>query len=303
MPKARTQRDMPALMQVLFRPWLLMSLVLHAGLLVLPLLPGDSGAEPSQSLESDNSAPDPPELSVTLSPTPAMAPAATLPVTPPSPSPIATPTPLPRPERVVVPRPTTVPRPPAPVRLPAPAPTQPPTPSPQPTPTPVASPAPPAASPAPTATPTPTPSPTLVPMPSPATALPEVQESPSPIPYATFPHPDGARNDCGGFLNCWRLSDTDGRPVRAIARDLQATLQTQGYQTQQLEPADDTGSSLYRVTPPDEPPYYVNVISTFNQGTVYLLTDEPMTAAEIADVREGRAPAPESPDAPLPSSN
>jgi hypothetical protein len=119
--------------------------------------------------------------------------------------------------------------------------------------------------------------------------------------YADFPHPEGATNDCGGFLNCWRISDADGRPVRAIARDLQAMLQSQGYQTQQLEPADDTGSSLYRVTPPDEPPYYVNVISTFNQGTVYLLTDAPMTAAEIADVREGRAPSPETPDAPQPS--
>lgn len=139
-------------------------------------------------------------------------------------------------------------------------------------------------------------------MPSPE-ALPEVEELPSPIPYADFPHPAGASNDCGGFLNCWRLSDADGRPVRAIARDLQATLQTQGYQTQQLEPADDTGSSLYRVTPPDEPPYYVNVISTFNQGTVYLLTDEPMTAAEIADVREGRTPIPETSDAPQPPTN
>lgn len=134
-------------------------------------------------------------------------------------------------------------------------------------------------------------------------ALPEVEELPSPIRYASFPHPAGASNDCSGFLNCWRLSDADGRPVRAIARDLQATLQTQGYQTQQLEPADDTGSSLYRVTPPDEPPYYVNVISTFNQGTVYLLTDEPMTAAEIANVREGRTPIPEASDAPQPPTN
>lgn len=91
--------------------------------------------------------------------------------------------------------------------------------------------------------------------------------------------------------------------MQAIARDLQTALQAGGYQTQQLEPADDTGSSLYRVTPPNQPPYYVNVISTFNQGTVYLLTDEPMTAAEIADVREGRAPTPEMPDAPQPSPN
>ncbi|MFQ3629295.1 MAG: hypothetical protein SNJ81_17180 [Cyanobacteriota bacterium] len=302
MRKTRTQREMPALMQVLFRPWLLMSLVLHAVLLLLPLLPGDSGADPSPSLESDPSTPDPPELSVSLSPTPAITPSVTLPVAPPSPSPIATPAPTPRPDRVAVPRPTAVPRPPATVRSPAPTPAPSPTPSPQPTPTPTASATPTAASPthATTATPTPSPTPAQPPLPE---ALPEVQESPSPIAYADFPHLAGVSNDCGGFLNCWRISDADGRPVRAIARDLQTALQAEGYQTQQLEPADDTGSSLYRVTPPDEPPYYVNVISTFDQGTVYLLTDEPMTAAEIADVREGRAPAPATPDAPQPSPN
>ncbi|QKD83739.1 hypothetical protein HPC62_17425 [Thermoleptolyngbya sichuanensis A183] len=302
MPKTRTQRDMPALMRVLFRPWLLMSLVLHAGLLVLPLLPGGSGADPSQSLETDNSAPDPPELSVSLSPTPVMNPSVTPPVAPPSPSPSATPAPVPRPERVAVPRPPATARFPQESLRESPAPAPVPAPLSQPTTAPTASPAAPAASPEPTAALPPTPSPTPLPTPNPE-ALPQLQEPPSPVPYANFPHPAGASNNCNGFLSCWRLSDADGRPVQAIARDLQAMLQEQGYQTQRLEPADDTGSSLYRVTPPDEPPYYVNVISTFNQGTVYLLTDEPMTAAEIADVREGRAPAPESPDAPLPPSN
>lgn len=301
MPKIHTQRDTPVLMQVLFRPWLLLSLVLHAALLVLPLLPGDSGAGRSLSLDPDSPEPDPPELSVSLSP----APVATPPVVQPSLSPVAPPSPLPAPARVAVPRPTAVsrPRPPAPTagRSPSPPPSPVATPSPTPaaSPSPVPSPAAPATAPTPAAvaTPSPAPVPTPIPTPSPA-ASPDPQESPSPVPYADFPHPDGASTDCGGFLSCWRLADVDGRSVQAIARDLQTTIQAQGYQTQRLEPADDTGSSLYSVTRPGEPPYYVNVISTFNQGTVYLLTDEPMTAEAIREVREGRAPAPQPPEPP-----
>ncbi|RMF64680.1 MAG: hypothetical protein D6742_14425, partial [Cyanobacteria bacterium J069] len=114
MPKARHQSHPSALVRVLFRPWLLLSLVLHGAVLVLPLLPGDRPAAP----EADRATAAPPEVSVTLSPVPASplpSPALTV---QPSPAPIATPAQ----PRIAVPRPAVIPRPAPPDRPRPPAP-------------------------------------------------------------------------------------------------------------------------------------------------------------------------------------
>jgi len=45
---------------------------------------------------------------------------------------------------------------------------------------------------------------------------------------------------------------------------------------------------VYLVSKPDEPAYYLNLISTFGQGTVYLISEQLMTVAEIRQAAAGK---------------
>lgn len=231
-------QQFPVPMQRL-RPWLLLSLALHAAVFSAPLLHSASPTLPE------------PEATVSLTPAP------------PLPSAVVSPPALPTPT-LQLPLQRVPQTPPVAVR---PAPPQAATPA-----VPPASPTPfPAASPSPASVPSPEP----VPSPSP--------EPPSP--YATFPQIAGTTSGCGGREHCWQSADTQWR---AIARTLEQALKTQGYAVSQVDLEIETGMRVYRVSKPDEPEYYLNLISTFEQGTVYLISEQLMTVAEIRQAAAGK---------------
>lgn len=232
------------------RPWLLLSLALHAAVFSAPLL--------------HSAAPTLPEPDATVS----LAPAPPLPSAAPVLSPVVTATPpaLPAPTPQLPPQ--RVPQAP-PVVGRAPAPPQ------------AATPAVPPASPTPSPPAVASPSPASVPSPDPVLA-----PSPEPpSPYATFPQIEGTTSGCGGRENCWQSADTQWR---AIARTLERDLQNQGYAVSQIDFEIETGMRVYRVSKPGEPEYYLNLISTFEQGTVYLISEQLMTAAEIRQAAQRR---------------
>jgi hypothetical protein len=99
--------------------------------------------------------------------------------------------------------------------------------------------------------------------------------------WSGFPHRAEAEEGCGDLASCWRAP---GR-ARSLAGDLQADLETQGYTVTQLTSDEETGWRIFRVSQDGKPDYYLNVISTFDQGTIYLLTEEPMDEAAIAAAR------------------
>lgn len=230
------------------RPWLLVSVALHAAVFVAPLLPSPPPSLPEPE-DTVNLAPRPPLPSTSPAPRPTVtasrpSPAVTVPVPQPSARPVLPPRASPR----VAPPPP--PKAAAPAVLASPVPT-----------------------------PVPSPSPVLSPAPLPVIASPA---SEPPSPYATFPHVEGTTAGCGGQENCWQSADTQWR---SLARTLEQDLQNQGYSATQLDLETDTGVRVYRVAKAGEPEYYLNLISTF-QGTVYLISEQPMTAAEIRQAAE-----------------
>jgi len=244
------------------RPWMLVSLALHAVVLSAPLLPSATLPEPEET--------------VTMVPIPQLPPASVVP-NPPVPNPpvpsssitvpaaqaIQAPAQRPTPKSVLPPQLPIVVRP-ARTAVPPVLPTNS---LPAPTPAPAAiAPSIPAA--------VVSPSPTLSPSPTPAISSPTPEATP---PYANVPHVAGTTAGCGGRENCWQSADTQWR---AIARRLEQDLQTQGYAVSPVDLETETGVRVYRVSKTGTLDYYLNLISTF-QGTVYLMSKQPMTAEEI----------------------
>lgn len=243
-------KNLPAPVRSLLRPWFAVSIALHGILIYLPI----------------PEAPPPPELvSLTELPPTVSIPLVVTPIASPSPTPAA-PTPTPKlvippapapPRSIATPRSTSI-------ATPRPAPVTPPTSAQSPTPAPA-----PIATPSPSPTPpTPTPTPTLSPTPTP---------TPSPTPSSEVPLVEGAIAGCLGSEQCWETPDTQWR---SIARNLQQTLRGQGYELTEIPLSDDTGRRVYRLTKPDEPPQYLNLISTL-QGTRYLFSEEQMTTEQL----------------------
>lgn len=240
-------KNLPTPLHRLLHPWMLLSLALHGLVLMLPLVPA-SAPEPEEAVEES--------ITVDLTELPPTA----LPIAPPP-----------------VPPPTVAPTPPPSTSVPTPAPPNPqvaiappspeapppiaPTPSPQPTP---------AASPTPQTSPTPLPSPTPQPSPTP---LP----SPTPTPFADFPHAEGAVQGCHDSEQCWQVADTQWR---SLSRSLSEQLTAENYQLRELDLGDDAGRRVYELTDPAGEISYLSLISTL-QGTVYLLTSEPLTGEEM----------------------
>lgn len=236
-------KNLPAPVQPLIRPWLLVSLLLHGMVLTLPLL---SEAPPE--------VPEPDRISLTPMPTVATSPRLPRPVASSSPSSVATPSPAP-PPLVAPPSPVTVRRSPPPAVLPQPAAT--PTPSLQPSP---------GRSPAPQAT--------LAPLPvdSPSPEVPETA-------WADFPHGEGTVT-CEGQDNCWQTPETQWR---SLAHTFQQTLQSQGYVLEDIteqQLSSITGRRIYAVKKDGETQYFLNVVST-PQGTRYVNSEEPLSEAEL----------------------
>jgi hypothetical protein len=91
---------------------------------------------------------------------------------------------------------------------------------------------------------------------------------------------EGAQVGCHSSESCWQTSNTQWR---SLATNLRETLQTQGYSLEEVPLDNDTGRRIYRVSKPDETPYYLNLIST-QEGTVYFLTAQPMTPEALNQV-------------------
>lgn len=237
------------------RPWLLLSVTLHAAIFVAPLLPSPPPLpEPEDTV---GLAPKPPSPSTSPLPLP------TVTASTPAPGPVPQSPPS---RRVLPPQAPLVVARSTPPKTAAPAVT-------------LSSPASPSPSPSPAAT-------VASPSPLPSTPLP-VAASPTsepPSPYATFPHLESTTAGCGDRENCWQSADTQWR---SLARTLEQNLQNQGYSLTQLDLETDTGVRVYRVAKAGEPEYYLNLISTF-QGTVYLISEQLMTAVEIRQAAESQ---------------
>jgi hypothetical protein len=91
---------------------------------------------------------------------------------------------------------------------------------------------------------------------------------------------EGAQAGCHASESCWQTADTQWR---SLATSLRQTLQMQGYSLEELPLDEDTGRRIYRVSKPNEIPYYLNLVST-REGTVYFLTEQPMTAEALNQV-------------------
>lgn len=270
-------KALPTPVRGVLRPWLLVSLALHALVLFLPLLPDTDAIEPDEIVQLTPAARLP-------SPTPRLTP-------PPSPS--APPVSV-RPSPVASPAPVRV-QPPlrqAPVLTPRPVVVSP-SPSPAPQPTPAATPS---ATPLPTPSPTPTPAaptetPAAIATPSPD-GLPSPSPTPSPdVPFADFPHLEGAEPGCGATpsadaadapVTCWQLADSQWRTV---SQSVIQALESNGYELTAIELASETGRRLYAVSQEGEVKYYLALVSTLN-GTRYQLTPERPTEQQLDELAD-----------------
>lgn len=183
---------------------------------------------------------------------------------------LPTPTPIPpaksqRPESQT---PPPNPQPPKPPLNPQPPRISAPPPSPQPSQTQPPSPQP---SPAPTPSPNPQPEPEPKPIPSPE------PEPPDLIP--DFPHVSGAVAGCQGREDCYAVP---GGTLSGVRRNLQASLEAQGYQLRErADLGDDQGMRIYEVTHPDRTePLFLTVFSFYSPeaGDMarYVLAQEPV---------------------------
>jgi len=259
MTQPRFQKNLPAPLRLLLRPWVIVSVGLHIVVLLLPL--------------PDRSTPEPPLAEEPVRIT--QLPASPLPTAPPS---VTVPTPA-------VPPPVAQTSPAAPPPA-APRPTAPPPASPspsaqaspgstvQPSPTPASQ------SPSPQGTsnseePDPSPSPTPSLSPTPETS--EVTGLATKIPHATI----GGEPGCGGQENCWQTQDTQWR---SVARALEQELENQGYDVEQQTDDETPGFRVYEVSRNGEVEY-LNLISTL-QGTFYVLADEAMSREQLEQLTE-----------------
>ncbi|MBE9100123.1 hypothetical protein [Vacuolonema iberomarrocanum] len=253
------QKNLPAPVRFLLRPWLLLALMLHGVVLWLPLLPGDEPLEPE---------PEPESVSLTPLPLP---PAEEAIVLPPSPPPSPPPAPEPPPQ-AIAPTPQIQPQPQQLVIPQNPEPT----PSPEPTPMP---------SPEPAATPSPT-TPAAGPSPSPDPATsPSSEATPTPdTPWTDLPHIEGATAGCGGQDVCWQ---TDTRRWSTVRETLEADLVAQGYTLRDVTSESGINpdfAGVFAVEEGTEIAYYIHFVSGL-EGARYIMAEAPLTADELDELR------------------
>lgn len=237
-----------------WRPWFVISLLLHGLVLGLPLLP-----DPPEP-------PEDPQPRVSLSPPPA--------VYSRTPSPAAEP-PSPEPEPQ---EPVAIAPPPSP----SPVSQQPPI-TPSPSPSVIVSPSPQIASPTPEHTSTPdVPLSEETPPSAPGSNADPDPTEPT-LPWSEFPHVDGAVEGCGDRTeNCWQILDrTD---FATIASERVDALEQEGYSVTALVTREEQqGYLLYRVSQNDETLYYLIVPTqaSFDTGVSYRLAEERPSDEEL----------------------
>lgn len=254
-PSGRSQPRLPV--------WFWVSVTLHGLILFLPLWPTSSPPNQDDEIVVD-------EINLTSLPPTDMEPSPP-PLPPPPTLPVPTPAPPLAPSLSTLPPPSPVTVPSTPVQSPVVSPSPPPMPA-----TPQEEE--PDLLPEPDPTPTPAPTP-VIPVPTPIpTAVPTSEVFPEPM--ANFPHLEGAEPGCDGLEQCWQIPDSHWR---GIAQTLQTSLLRQGYALNELELENDTGRRVYEVIQDGEIVYYLTLVSTFEE-TIYRLTADPMTTAEIDEL-------------------
>lgn len=123
----------------------------------------------------------------------------------------------------------------------------------------------------------PAPRPSFDPPPAP----PVEPEPAEPLPYANFPHLEGAQSTCEGLVDCWRSPVSSS--WRGAAGDLQERLESQGYSVNNVTGevlSIDSGVRVYAISKPGESDYYLNLVSV-RDGLLYTMTPEPMTTEQV----------------------
>lgn len=94
-----------------------------------------------------------------------------------------------------------------------------------------------------------------------------------------FPHLVGAQSGCYGLSGCRQLSSN----FRMAARQLIEQMKAQGYEIAARDDLEDTGHRVFEAIAPEEPGkvYYLNVFSPDVGSTVYVITTEILSLAEL----------------------
>lgn len=278
-------KNLPAPVQLLVRPMLLLSVGVHGLLLLLPI-PSQENSEPPLDKKPVRVTQLPPRPSLQPSPTvalptpsPQVQPRIPLPAKP-SPTlqlntalPVK-PSPRIQPSKPLVIKPSPKVEQPklspiaeqtTPVTSPTPTPTTVTSPTPTPTPTAVASPTPiPTPTPVASATPTPTPSPTA-------------NSSPVKEQFADFPQLDGSQPGCEGIAGCWQAPTTNWR---IASRTLISSIEAKGYSVDELSDLEESGRKVYEVSKQGETQQYLNIFS-IGGDMVYRLAEKPLSREEL----------------------
>lgn len=94
-----------------------------------------------------------------------------------------------------------------------------------------------------------------------------------------FPHLAGAQSGCYGLSGCRQLSSN----FRTAARQLIEQMKAQGYEITARDDLENTGHRVFEAIAPEEPDtvYYLNVFSPDVGRTVYVITTEILSLAEL----------------------
>lgn len=82
---------------------------------------------------------------------------------------------------------------------------------------------------------------------------------------------------CQGLSGCWQMSDNQGRRVAA---NLEEHLQSQGYELNPEDLADETGMQVYKVHKAGEFQFYLH-LTWGDRGTVYVRNPELLSRADL----------------------
>lgn len=123
--------------------------------------------------------------------------------------------------------------------------------------------------PAPASSPAPIPSPSPLPPSPPAVSL--------NVPFADFPHLQGAESGCFGASSCRQVQ---GSHFRMTAQTIRDQMEAQGYQVSLRDDLAETGQTIYELSKEGQT-RYLSVLSTELDQTAYILAAQPVTIADL----------------------
>lgn len=108
-------------------------------------------------------------------------------------------------------------------------------------------------------------------------------------PGENFPHLSGAQSGCYNLESCHRITGAGSH--RQAAEKLVEQMQQQNYQVRERDDMESQGYRVFAVVPPDEPDktYYLNVFSDGLNSTVYAITLEIVSLADLQQLSDQAA--------------